>query len=445
MDPRPLTGGHTSMGAYERHLIKDVHLFLENIDAARCVLLAPPKIPFKEFTRLRKKSETKGDLHPVWGFPWMQLEHTFSVAQAAGSLTLKELQGEAQLEFILIQQDLRDQFAHLVVKRQLITEMEVLRSSTQPSSQRDRGGQQPSGSLPGASLPAPINSVKWDILPTSLAAGAARSAAALRRHAPREREARHSDQERHAKPSLVFEYEARSQSLPPRPPTSGPDRAGSFLQDEIALDIGLGALAATQSDKPTAFDVLRQDVDALGRETRELHGRVNHQVPAFALKELHRSLDALAFWAHIQMPAMSRRDIHTTRLMGIALNGAHTVRPLLTLLVRRMGASLHSLLQALTTLVGVVSETQPRFEEGSSPTLDLLPPSQGKILRTIVPCKTPHEVDDIGSAMPVEDPNRSNEAVLHLVIPNGANQHEDPNRSNEAVLHLVIPNGANQR
>ncbi|POM72751.1 ATP-binding cassette (ABC) Superfamily [Phytophthora palmivora] len=61
MDPRPLTGGHTSMGAYERHLIKDVHLFLENIDAARCVLLAPPKIPFKEFTRLRKKSETKGD------------------------------------------------------------------------------------------------------------------------------------------------------------------------------------------------------------------------------------------------------------------------------------------------------------------------------------------------------------------------------------------------
>ncbi|POM72723.1 Hypothetical protein PHPALM_10524 [Phytophthora palmivora] len=59
-----LTGGHTSMGAYERHLIKGVSLFIENIEAARCVLLAPHQIPLKEFTRLRKKSETKGGLHP---------------------------------------------------------------------------------------------------------------------------------------------------------------------------------------------------------------------------------------------------------------------------------------------------------------------------------------------------------------------------------------------
>ncbi|POM63890.1 LOW QUALITY PROTEIN: Hypothetical protein PHPALM_20655 [Phytophthora palmivora] len=87
MDPRPLAGGHTSMGAYERHLIKGVPLFIENIETARCVLLAPHQLPLKEFTRLRKKAETKGGLHPVWGFPSVQPENTSSVAQVAGSLT----------------------------------------------------------------------------------------------------------------------------------------------------------------------------------------------------------------------------------------------------------------------------------------------------------------------------------------------------------------------
>ncbi|POM68758.1 ATP-binding cassette (ABC) Superfamily [Phytophthora palmivora] len=76
-----LAGGHTSMGAYERHLIKGVSLFIENIEAARCVLLAPHQIPLKEFTRLRKKS----DLHPVWGFPSVQPENTSSVAHVTGS------------------------------------------------------------------------------------------------------------------------------------------------------------------------------------------------------------------------------------------------------------------------------------------------------------------------------------------------------------------------
>ncbi|POM64959.1 Hypothetical protein PHPALM_19437, partial [Phytophthora palmivora] len=35
MGPRPLAGGHTSMGVYERHLIKDVPLFIKNIETAR--------------------------------------------------------------------------------------------------------------------------------------------------------------------------------------------------------------------------------------------------------------------------------------------------------------------------------------------------------------------------------------------------------------------------
>ncbi|POM58661.1 ABC Superfamily [Phytophthora palmivora] len=240
-----------------------MHLFIENIEAARCVLLTLPQIPLKTFTGLHKKSGTKGGLHPVWGFPSVRPENTSSVVQVESlfwswvpykGCPVKELQDEAQTVFILIQRDLRVQFTHLAAKRQLVTEMEVLRT--------------------------------W-----------------------------HSDQEEQAKPSLAFEYEARDLSLPFGLHHSGPGPAESILQDEehqtrgriyaikIALDIGLGGLAATQSGKPTALDVLRQEVDALGRETRELHGRVNRRVPASALMGLRRSLDALAYEAHGQIPS----------------------------------------------------------------------------------------------------------------------------------------------
>ncbi|KAG3054861.1 hypothetical protein PI125_g25799 [Phytophthora idaei] len=69
--PRGLIGGHTSKGAYERTLVQRNQLFTENIEAARCVLLAPHRTPLKESTTRRKKPENRGDLHPVWGFPWV--------------------------------------------------------------------------------------------------------------------------------------------------------------------------------------------------------------------------------------------------------------------------------------------------------------------------------------------------------------------------------------
>ncbi|KAG6622170.1 ABC Superfamily [Phytophthora cinnamomi] len=70
--PRGLISGHTSMGAYERALVETEPLFVSDIEVARCVLLAPHKIPLKEFTNLRKKAEDKGGLHPVWGYPWVK-------------------------------------------------------------------------------------------------------------------------------------------------------------------------------------------------------------------------------------------------------------------------------------------------------------------------------------------------------------------------------------
>ncbi|KAG2889966.1 hypothetical protein PC119_g17524 [Phytophthora cactorum] len=69
--PRGIIGGHTSKGAYELTLVQWIPLFTENIEAARCVLLAPHRIPLKEFTTRRKKHENRGGLHPVWGYPWV--------------------------------------------------------------------------------------------------------------------------------------------------------------------------------------------------------------------------------------------------------------------------------------------------------------------------------------------------------------------------------------
>ncbi|KAG2966931.1 hypothetical protein PC118_g18877 [Phytophthora cactorum] len=69
--PCGLIGGHTSKGSYERTLVQRNPLFPENIEADRCVLLAPHRIPLKEFTTHRKKPENRGGLHPVWGYPWV--------------------------------------------------------------------------------------------------------------------------------------------------------------------------------------------------------------------------------------------------------------------------------------------------------------------------------------------------------------------------------------
>ncbi|POM63259.1 ATP-binding cassette (ABC) Superfamily, partial [Phytophthora palmivora] len=47
----------------------------------RCVLLAPHRIPLKEFTSLRKKPKDRGGLFPMWGYPWVQPETTTTQSQ----------------------------------------------------------------------------------------------------------------------------------------------------------------------------------------------------------------------------------------------------------------------------------------------------------------------------------------------------------------------------
>ncbi|POM67519.1 ABC Superfamily [Phytophthora palmivora] len=80
--PRGLNHGCTSRGAYERTSVQDEPLFVNDIEAARCVLLAPRRIPLKEFTSLRKKPEDRGGLFPVCGYPWVQHENTTTQTQA---------------------------------------------------------------------------------------------------------------------------------------------------------------------------------------------------------------------------------------------------------------------------------------------------------------------------------------------------------------------------
>ncbi|OWY92558.1 ABC transporter [Phytophthora megakarya] len=128
--PRRLIGGRSksSKGAYERALVQTQNLFKTDMEAARCVLLAPHRMELKEFTSLRKKPEASGGLHPVLGYPWVQPEHMFTVPEAEtlfwkwvslkgySAQKIQELRDEKTLSNILDQRDLRIQFAHLISK-----------------------------------------------------------------------------------------------------------------------------------------------------------------------------------------------------------------------------------------------------------------------------------------------------------------------------------------
>ncbi|POM81402.1 LOW QUALITY PROTEIN: ATP-binding cassette (ABC) Superfamily, partial [Phytophthora palmivora] len=221
--PRGLNHGRTSRGAYERALSNHSLSSGLHIEAARCVLLAPHQIPLKEFTSLRKKPEDRGGLFPVWGYPWVQPKNTTTQTQAEDLFwrwvslknftvqeLIKELREDRLLSYVLDQRDLRIEFAHLVAKRQLHSVMEGLRllsksrvklkfllnifvdiavkAAKKPRTTYapavDPKSQQPSGSQPGAGLPAPTSSVTRGNPVTSLADGASQGAAGLGRTSP---------------------------------------------------------------------------------------------------------------------------------------------------------------------------------------------------------------------------------------------------------------------
>ncbi|POM62639.1 LOW QUALITY PROTEIN: hypothetical protein PHPALM_28182 [Phytophthora palmivora] len=386
-DPRGLNHGRTLRGAYERASVQGEPLFANDIEAARCVLLAPHRIPLNDFTSLRKKPEDRGGLFPVWGYPWIQPENTTTQTQAEDlwvSLKnftvqeLKELQEDRLLPYVLDQRDLRIEFSHLLAKRQLHSVMEGLRQLSKSSAQDERGygyvnpgtvhrkaatkprttyAPAPLGSQPGAGLQAPTSSVTRDNLATSQAAGASQSAAAPGR--PATHDSGRSDQGGQEELLQAFEYEYPSQPYPSGPSTSDRDSVVSLCFEIIALGLGPGGQASSQAGKPGVLEVLRQDLDSLGRETRELHGRVDRRVPASALKELRRGLDALSHEVHGRMPSYEPQGYSYHSAYGSYESSSHS--PVYQS-------------QASTPVAPVVQRSQPRFEEVSSHLV--LPPSE---------------------------------------------------------------------
>ena len=130
---------------------KEVYL-RSNIAAARVVLLSWHRIPLKEFTTLRKKPENRGGLYPVWGIPWVQppsrpsddeAERLFwTWVELSETHTLHDIavmKKEDSWETILEQRDLRIEFAHLIGKRQLNSELTRLRLRYNPPARVERG------------------------------------------------------------------------------------------------------------------------------------------------------------------------------------------------------------------------------------------------------------------------------------------------------------------
>ncbi|POM75456.1 Hypothetical protein PHPALM_7441 [Phytophthora palmivora] len=138
--PRGLNHGRTSRGAYERALVQGEPPFVNDIEAARCVLLAPHRIPLKEFTSLRKKPEDRGGLFPIWGA--------------------------------------QDERGYGSVNPGTVHRKAAKKPRTTYAPAVDPKSQQPSGSQPGAGLPASMSSVARGDPATSQAAGASQSAAA---------------------------------------------------------------------------------------------------------------------------------------------------------------------------------------------------------------------------------------------------------------------------
>ncbi|ETL45593.1 hypothetical protein L916_04347, partial [Phytophthora nicotianae] len=209
-------------GAYERALVQKEPLFADDVEAARCVLLAQHQILLKDFTACRKKPENRGCLYPVWGYPWVLPENCPSLSSCEDMFwawvetlkysptELQELREDRLLSKILNQRDLRIRFVHLVSKRQLprdiqkraassdhdergygVSSMSVPRSGKKPRTTYEAAAasvprsRQSSGSQPEAVQSAFISSRSGHNPFTSQGAGTYRKAAAPGVPAPR--------------------------------------------------------------------------------------------------------------------------------------------------------------------------------------------------------------------------------------------------------------------
>ncbi|POM80961.1 ATP-binding cassette (ABC) Superfamily [Phytophthora palmivora] len=300
-----LNHGRTSRGAYERTLVQDEPLFVNDIEAARCVLLVPHRIPLEKFTSLRKKSEARGGLFPVWGYLWVQPENTTTRSQAECLLwrwaslnkstfqELKELREDRLPSYVLDQRDLSIDLSPAL----------KMSAGTVPQIQ-DRT---PKAAKKPRTTYAPAVCF-WSQISTAF-----RQSTRSRSSGSHE----FCDEGYHRHFTSSWRFPERRRSWTTAPHGSGARRPDQGGQEEFShaltssfwtLNFSQDSVESLLSDEPLDLDlvarlslrlairgleVLRQDLDALGRETHELHGRVDRRVPASAVKHFRRGLDVL--------------------------------------------------------------------------------------------------------------------------------------------------------
>ncbi|KAI9983228.1 hypothetical protein PInf_007157 [Phytophthora infestans] len=224
--PRGHVGGPSSKGVYERALVQKEQLFADNLEAVQCVLLAPHRIPLKDFTTYRKKPENRGRIYLFWGYPWVLPKNCPKWNPCEDMFRL--------LSRFLNQRDLCARFAHLVNKR-----MDILKRAAS-SAHDERGYGVSSTSVPHSGKKprttyegTPLLFPDCDSFGGPLLFGQAETEV----------------------PSYEYEYSAPPKryarpSASPAGPTQGPevDRLRQrVLVLEIALGLGTGGDAAAQA------------------------------------------------------------------------------------------------------------------------------------------------------------------------------------------------------
>ncbi|KAG2862378.1 hypothetical protein PC118_g8984 [Phytophthora cactorum] len=440
--PRGLIGGHTSKGAYERTLVQRNPLFTENIEAARCVLLAPHRIPLKEFTTRRKKPENRGGLHPVWGYPWVCPEN----CQSWGATDLLFWKWDFQKRAASSAQGERGY--ELYASAPIPRSGKKARTTHEAAAASVPRSRQPSGSQPGAAQSAPTSSVSRGIPATSPGAGAFRQGAARGRPAPRGSGSFHYGQGEVEKPSFDFEYEAppagRSSRLSaPLATVTQPQNAEvdhlrqRVLVLEIALGLGTGGDAAAQAGNRGVLAKLEDRLHQLGREISGLHDRVGRRTPSSDVDEAFRQLQQVRGALRDLAPRTETHSYGYAQPYSQPYGyGGYSAYP--------AGAQPYGAPPAYQTPRGpsmprgywlytagrsTTSEGDSRFEE-----LVLLLAERlrrlgsGRPLRIMIPLQTTHikcrvrlhrlrQIDGVRSTMSGQDRERHNEAMLQLVAP----------------------------
>ncbi|GMF31945.1 unnamed protein product [Phytophthora fragariaefolia] len=282
-------------------------------------------------------------------------------------------------------------------------------------------------------------------------AGASHKRAAPREHAPPGSGGLRSGLEEPEEAS--YDYEPPTTAGGSRSPSRTADPAVTLQQEEmrlfrdrlyaieIALGLGPGGQAATQSGKQGALEDLRAEVQRLRHEIRDLHDRVDRRAAVGEVSILRQEIYHLRseLRALRETPSYVSSLSYGSHAYGAPPMGhqayvapAEELRPHASWSYDQRGYP-PGYREPAPASAGhpSVSETPSRFE-----VIQSLPPGpdSGHLGQGImIPLGTTRikrrvrlhrlrQVDGVGIAMPTQDREGPNEAMLQLVAPHGANR-----------------------